>query len=399
MPGEEQNSEKYDKTLSSERMKKLIEIDAFLTRRGSENNPASIADICRHLGITDKNRERGIRKNIDSLWSLSKEKNTHFKMERMVGKTTRYMIKPGHSLFHRNMVDLYDRDLTLAEKKLICDIFSNLGGLKITGQKHIEDLTTEVTAELSDRFKKRKCIDLGVKAPERDRSILFSGLFAAIAERKVIMLFYRPMRNLSDVDSGPSSILFCPWQLRRFGDRWGLIGAAKSDGFILKLYLEQVESFEDTGETFREAEMQRMDGLFDDVIGMDAPRHLCVRRPEPDSVREPEDVYVWVDPERVQYLRSFPLHVSMDELDEDWDETRQLRLRYPSLPEGGAIFRMNVYVTHTLKQALMTYINRMIVLEPEYLRLDLEDRIGKMKDLYAALSEGKTPVGTPNFKL
>ena len=295
-------------------------------------------------------------------------------------------------------MDIYDRDLTVAEKKLICDIFSNLGGFRIAGLKHIEDLTKESTAGLSKGLADRKCIDLGVKAPERNRSILFSGLFEAIAARKVIRLFYRPMRNLSEADSIPSSILFCPWQLRRFGDRWGLIGAAKSDGFILKLYIEQVVSFEDTGETFRDTEMQRLDGIFDDVIGMDAPRHLCVRHPDPETVEKPEDIYVWIDPERVQYLRSFPLHYSMDELDEDWDETRQLRLRYPSLPEGGAIFRMNVYVTHTLKQALMTYINRMIVLEPEYLRLDLEDRIGKMKALYAGLSAGKTsgeqpPVG------
>lgn len=396
MPRVEQNSGKLDKTLSQERMKKLIDIDQFLTRRGRDGNPASIAEICAHLGITDKNQQRGIRKNIDSLWEMSETEDMQFKMEKITdGKTVRYMIKPGHSLFHRNIVDIYDRDLTTAEKKLISDIFSNLGGFEITGLKHIEDLTKESTEGLGKELADRKCIDLGVKAPERERSVLFSRLFEAIALRKVVRLFYRPMRNISDADSGPSSILFCPWQLRRFGDRWGLIGAAKSDGFILKLYLEQVVSFEDTGETFHNAEMQRLDGIFDDVIGMDAPRHLCVRHPYPETVEKPEDVYVWVDPLRVQYLRSFPLHYSMDELDEDWDETRQLRLKYPSLPEGGAIFRMNVYVTHTLKQALMTYINRMIVLEPEYLRLDLEDRICKMKDLYTTLSEGKMPGKTP----
>ena len=387
------------KTISGSRLKRLIEIDAFLSRRGSEDNPATIADICSSLGITDKNKMRGIRKIIDSLCDDFQDEKSSFRIVKVEDKkSVRYMIPPGHSLFRRNLVDIYDRDLTVAEKKLICDIFSNLGGFRIAGLKHIEDLTKESTAGLSKGLADRKCIDLGVKAPERNRSILFSGLFEAIAARKVIRLFYRPMRNLSEADSIPSSILFCPWQLRRFGDRWGLIGAAKSDGFILKLYIEQVVSFEDTGETFRDTEMQRLDGIFDDVIGMDAPRHLCVRHPDPETVEKPEDIYVWIDPERVQYLRSFPLHYSMDELDEDWDETRQLRLRYPSLPEGGAIFRMNVYVTHTLKQALMTDINRMIVLEPEYLRLDLEDRIGKMKALYAGLSAGKTsgeqpPVG------
>ena len=387
MPSEEQNSGKLDKTLSHERMKKLIDIDEFLTRRGRDGNPASIAEICAHLGITDKNQQRGIRKNIDSLWEMSETDDTQFKMEKITDeKITRYMIRPGHSLFHRNIVDIYERDLTLAEKKLICDIFSNLGGFRITGLKHIEDLTKESTEGLGKELAGRKCIDLGVKAPERDRSILFSGLFEAIAARRVIRLFYRPMRNLSDTDSGPSSILFCPWQLRRFGDRWGLIGAAKSDGFILKLYLEQVESFEDTGETFRETEIQRLDGIFDNVIGMDAPRHLCERNPDPGKAEQLQDIYVWVDPVRVQYLRSFPLHYSMDELDEEWEVTQELRKKYPGLPEGGAIFSMSVYVTHTLKQLLVSYIDRMIVLEPESLRLDLEERIGKMKELYGALS-------------
>lgn len=387
MPSKEQNKEKLDKTLSHKRMGKLIDIDQFLTRRGRDGNPASIAEICAHLGITDKNQQRGIRKNIDSLWEMSETEDTQFKMEKITdGKTIRYMIKPGHSLFHRNLVDIYDRDLTVAEKKLISDIFSNLGGFEITGLKHIEDLTKESTEGLSRELADRRCIDLGVKAPERERSIIFSGLFEAIALRKVVRLFYRPMRNLSDADTDPSSILLCPWQLRRFGDRWGLIGTAKSDGFILKLYLEQVVSFEETGETFREAEMGRMHGIFDKVIGMDVPRHLCERRPDPSTIEKPQDIYVWVDPLRVQYLRSFPLHYSMKELKEDRELTREMRRRYPGLPEGGAIFSMNVYVTHTLKQLLMSYIDRMIVLEPESLRIDMEERIGRMKELYGAIS-------------
>ncbi len=386
MPNEESKSEKADKTLSKERMTKLIKIDQFLTRCGRDGTPVSIAEICAHLGLKDKNQQRGIRKNIDSLWELSESEDTQFKMERISdGKTSRYMIKPGHSLFHRNLVDIYDRDLTQPEKKLICDIFSNLGGFKITGLKHIEDLTKESTAGLSKELSERKCLDLGVKAPERDRSILFSRLFEAIALRKEVKLYYRPMRNLSDHDSAPSSILFCPWLLKRFGDRWGLIGAAKSDGFILKLYLDQVESFEETGETFREDEMQRINGIFDDVIGMDAPRHLCERRPDPTAIEEPQDVYVWVDPLRVEYLRSFPLHYSMDELDEEWEITQELRKKYPGLPAVGAIFSMSVYVTHSLKQLLVSYIDRMIVLEPESLRLDLAERIGRMKDLYTVL--------------
>ncbi len=386
MPTTNENSSTLLRTISRVRLKRLMLIDEFLSRRGSEMHPATVAEICSFLGISDKNTERTIRKNLDSLCELSEDQDSHFKIIKTDEKPVRYMIEPGHSLFHRNLVDIYDQDLTVPEKKLISDIFSNLGGFKITGLKHIEDLTKESTAGLSKTLADRECIHLGVKAPESDRSVLFSGLFEAIALRKVIKLFYRPMRNLSDGVSEPTSILFCPWQLRRFGDRWGLIGMARSDGFILKLYLEQIDSFEVAGDAFRDAEMQRLDGVFDNVIGMDVPRHLCERHPVPESVSEPEDVYVWVDPLRVEYLRCFPLHVSMDELDEEWEEARKLRLKYPSLPKEGAIFRMKVYVTHSLKQALMIYINRMIVLEPEYLRLDLKDRIGKMKDLYEGLS-------------
>ena len=388
MPKDNQTSDPLLKTLSKERMKRLMDIDSYLSRRGREDNPASIAELCDHLGITDLNQRRGIRKNIDSLWELSESDESNFKMIRVSSgkdRSVRYMIKPGHSLFRRTLADLFGRDLTPVEKKLAHDIFHNLERFQIPGLRHIEELTEVSASGPSERLAGRICIDLGVKAPERSQVRLFSGLFEAIAARKVIRLHYRPMRNISDIESEPSSILFCPWKLKLFGDRWSLIGMASSDSFILKFYLDQIVAFEDTGKVFMEAEVQRLDGIFDNIIGMDAPRHLCERHPDPTGIEEPEDIYVWVDPVRVQYLRSFPLHPSMDEIDDDCDLSRELREKYPGLPEGGSIFSMKVYVNHPLKQTLAMYLDRMIVLEPESLRLDLQQRVARMHDLYGAL--------------
>lgn len=389
MPTDKETSSPLLKTLSVERMKRLMLIDEFLSRRGREQHPATIAEICSYLKISDDNQKRGIRKNIDSLCELSDDENSHFKIIKTDEKPVRYMIAPGHSLFHRNFNDLFERDLNNTEKKLLMDIFKTMGSFDIPGMRNINDLAKEANSGISKELSERRCIDLGIKSPDRKHKTLLSGLFEAIASHKVIRLFYKPMNKLSDNSVETSSILFCPWQLKLFGDRWGLIGMAKSDGFILKFYLEQIESFEEEGTTYREAEMQRIDRLFDNLVGMSTPRHLCMRNPEPAMIEEPQDIYVWVDPLRVQYLRSFPLHYSMDELDEDWDITRELRKKFPGLPEGGAIFQMNVYVTYSLKQLLISYFDRMVVLEPESLRLDIEDRISRMMNLYEALSSGK----------
>lgn len=379
------------KTISRARMERLMLIDEFLTRRGREGEPATTAEICSFLGLSE-NQERGVRKNLKSLCELSDdiEKCSDFpksafkliKNEDSVPVT--YMIEPGHSLFRRDLNSLFYRDLSYAEKKLIGDIFKTMGSFGIPSLKHIEDLTKEAGSGLSKELSEKECVDLGVKPPE-DKS-LFSSLFDAIASRSVIKLYYRPMKLLSDSSAPISSIMFCPWQLKVFPDhRWGLIGMDASDGFILKFYLNQIESIVKYSDKYDEREMKRMKRLFDNVVGMSAPKCLCKKKPAPEDMEYPQDVYVWVDPCRVQYLRSFPLHDTMDEIEDSSEQARLLRNKYPGLPEGGAFFWMNVYISHSLKQLLASYLDRMIVLEPESLRIDLEERIGNMKTIYESL--------------
>lgn len=370
------NSEKKEpKGISASRLMKLIEIDEFLTRRGRDNDPATIEEICKALGMK-KEQERGIRKNLEELSEISEHSKTTFKITRSSDKPVRYVIEPGHSLFRRGLND--------AEKRLISDIFRIMGNFNLPSFSQVEDLLKD--SESGQIVSVLKCVDFGIQPPAN--KTIFSQLFDAIADRKIIEFSYKPVRYLSDKSAVERTISFCPWQLKLFGDRWGVIGMANSDGYIVKFYLDQIMEIKILRERFDEREMSRMNHLFDSVVGMSTPDHLCRKNPDPASVEYPQDVYVWVDQERVQYLRTFPIHPNMDEIDDSSQDAIKLRAKYPSLPDGGAIFWMNVYITHPLKQQLVSYLDRMIVLEPESLRLDLEDRISKMHTLYQGLSTG-----------
>lgn len=377
------DSEALSKTLGAERMLKLRRIDDFLANCGLSDSPASIKEICAYLGVRDANQQRAVRKNIKSLCDISGKDGSSFQItEIKKGKSTYYMIKPGHSLFRR--------DYNECEKQLINDLLHTMGNFDLPSLSQLKELAlmADVEVDARPKIKTWKSVEFNIKSPVD--KLLFARLFTAISEGRKVILRYRPVNKLYDSSADTSTIVFCPWQLRLFGDRWGLVGMADSDGYILKFYLDQITSAEIQSEKFDQNEKQRMDSLFDSVIGMSTPRHLCERDynaeiPEDDQLR---DIYIWVDPVRVDYMRSFPLHDAMDELDPDSEQVRKLREKYPSLPAGGSIFWMNVYITHPLKQAFVTYFDRMIVLEPESLRLDLENRISRMNNLYAELRTG-----------
>lgn len=357
----------------------LQQLDEFLTNMGRDGTPVTVKEISRKLGYNNS-KERGLRKYLDGLAYHSKESNSSFELTRIKkGRSIYYMIEPGHSLFRR--------DLNQAEKQLINDIFQTMGKFSVPSFSQIDDLQKEAESGTATYAASRKCVDFGIEEPSSTTH--FSRLFDAIANRNVVELHYKPVRKLSDSTAEIAIIRFCPWQLKQIDGRWGIIGMDCRDGFILKFYLEQIQEITVLAETYDEKEMERMDGLFDDQVGMSTPDFLCKKNPEPESIKSPEDVYVWVDSAREQYLRSFPLHQSMDELDNDSEQVRLLREKYPALPQGGAIFWMTVHITHPLKQLLASYLNRMIVLEPESLRADMEERIGLMHSLYSSLSTNK----------
>lgn len=364
-----------DKSMSTSRMHTLFRIDEFLTQRGRDENPATVNEICAAIGFNN-DQVRGVRKNLDFLCRLSDDyPKASFRITKIKGKSVKYMIEPGHSLFRR--------DLNSYEKKLIGDLFHIMGSFNLPSFSQIEDLRKEAFGSESE-IVARRCVDFGIQPPADKK--LFSVLFDAISDRRVVKLSYRPTKKLSDPTAPTSDIYFCPWQLKLFGDRWGVIGMDANDSYILKFYLDQIQSIMVLSEKYDENEMKRMDHLFENVVGMSTPRHLCEKNPDPKIFVKPQFVYIWVDSEREQYLRTFPLHDNMDEIDAESEEAKRLRAKFPKLPKDGAIFWIYVYVDHPLKQALVSYLDKMIVLEPDELRLDLEDRVKKMSKLYSDLS-------------
>lgn len=293
------------------------------------------------------------------------------------GNTWYYSVNPVKSLFRRNFSHL--------EIELLRDIISNLGKFgSVPGLENIHELETLFK---SSRHGGCPIVDINIKShPKKD---LFAFLFNAIVRNCMIEIEYRKFNDLESQTTLRETIL--PFQIKRFGNRWVLIGAVKRNEFIVNFSFDQIISARLylTGmsiEHFDGFKRMRVKGLFDNVIGPTMPKDLCKLETAEgeDDIERLETVYVYAFPNRANHLMAFPIidNDSQDELMPESPQYVELMSAHPELPEGGRIFMFECYTYRELKEAIMSRMDSVVVLAPESLRKDIAARISRLNLLY-----------------
>ena len=179
-------------------------------------------------------------------------------------------------------------------------------------------------------------------------------LYKAIQEKKVLSITYKSFKAES-----ANIIIFHPWFLKEYKNRWFLFG--KKADTILNLALDRIISIEvDEKTSYKPSQISSIDDYFRDVIGVSVS--LNVRA---------ENVKIWVDASNAPYVETKPLHHSQQIIERNDD--------------GSILITIKVQHNFELEREILGFGSSMVVLSPEKLRKKISYTIEKQMTNYINL--------------
>lgn len=173
------------------------------------------------------------------------------------------------------------------------------------------------------------------------------GLLMAIRTRTIIEL-----RHQKYDDDAPTVRTLQPYALRESRGRWYLVAREKGDGRIKTFGLDRILGFQNTA------------GRFDYPEGFSVNEHYrhCFGVIKPDN-EQPVEILLSFDAEQGKYIKSYPLHESQEVIADNGEELR---------------IRLKLYLTYDLVQEIMSYGDRVRVIQPGMLQAMIRQMARKM---------------------
>ena len=274
----------------------------------------------------------------------------------------RYRVNGHRCIWYKNpSFTIFRKELCEEESNLILEVLNTIG--QFDGLAHFEWL---------DRFK----IGLGLK--KRPRIISFSNnpylqnsnllgvLFDNISNQVVIKLGYHTF-----TDKETREIIFHPYLLKQYNNRWYLIGAADDDGKILNFALDRIDAVTALPEVKYKPCNEDLADRFEDIIGVTLYED-----------RDVEHILFWVSNRSKDYVGTKPIHGSQCQYKSEKDD--EFRKQYPSLNEG-AFFSIDCIPNYELIRELCSFGKELIVLLPSSIQDDIFNHIKSMLDSYSGV--------------
>jgi predicted DNA-binding transcriptional regulator YafY len=260
---------------------------------------------------------------------------------------------PSFSIFHK--------ELSEEESNLILEVLNTIG--QFEGLAHFEWL---------DRFK----IGLGLK--ERPKIISFSNnpylqnsnllgiLFDNTSNHVVVELEYHTFS-----DPKKKTIIFHPYLLKQYNNRWYVIGAANEDGKILNFALDRIDKvtpMRDIKYVHCEFDLTER---FEDIVGVTLYEDRAI-----------EHIVFWVGNKSKDYIITKPIHESQKTIKGVADGN--LRMRYKELKDG-CFMSIDCIPNYELIRELCSFGKELLVIEPTSVQEDVFNRIRQMYNDYLKL--------------
>ncbi len=208
---------------------------------------------------------------------------------------------------------------------------------------------------LEDKISKQK--NKGKSPIHFEKNDLLKGLefidpiHKAIVNKKAIEVCYQSFKA-----SEPSHVIFFPYLLKEYRNRWFLIGANKRN-IVLTLALDRFVSIaEMPKEKYLKNTFFEIDTYFDDTIGVS--KNIGMK---------PSLIVMKIDKTNAPYIVTKPIHSSQKILKEE---------------EDGTTFSINVIWNFELEREILGYGEFIQVLSPSRLRYKMKMRIKSMLEKY-----------------
>jgi predicted DNA-binding transcriptional regulator YafY len=175
----------------------------------------------------------------------------------------------------------------------------------------------------------------------------FSEAFNAIIYHKTLLIRYKSFKQ-----EKVSELIFHPYYLKQYNNRWFLFGWNHGKALISNLALDRIEDIQHSNEKFEKNNSIDFEEFFEDVIGVSVPLG-----------QQPEKVILKVTDTLWPYIQTKPLHGSQKLL---------------AKSDGVHVIELNVIVNYELSALLFSMGEELKVLEPA----ELSERIqNKAKSL------------------
>jgi len=262
--------------------------------------------------------------------------------------------------YRKSSFSIFREEMSREERNLLREVLNTIG--QFDGLDNFEWLE-KFKLGLGNR--RRKPVICFSNNPYLQNSNLLGTLFDMISNKVVVCLSYHTF-----TDAAIRSIVFHPYLLKQYNDRWFLLGAADSDKKILTFPLDRIDKVEPLQERKYIECSEDLADHFEDIVGVTL--HEC---------HPVEHVLCWVSDASKGYVITKPIHGSQTLLKGEKD--LQLRNQYPHL-EGGAFFTIDCINNYELIRELCSYGKNLIVIRSDgTVADDVYQRISEMKEKYS----------------
>jgi len=257
---------------------------------------------------------------------------------------------------------IFSQELSREECDLLREVLSTIG--QFDG---LDNFTWLEKFKVGLGLEERRQIISFSNNPYLKNSNLLGSLFDCISNEVVVRLSYHTFN-----DSTIRDIVFHPYLLKQYNDRWFLLGAADTDNKILNFPLDRIDKVEPLPDKKYTQCPEDLYERFEDIVGVT----LFENRPV-------EHILCWVSDVAKGYVDTKPIHGSYTPLKGDAEQ--QLRTEYPQL-QGGMFFTLDCIYNFELIRELCAYGKDLLVLRSDGIVADeVWKRICEMNEKYSEM--------------
>jgi predicted DNA-binding transcriptional regulator YafY len=179
----------------------------------------------------------------------------------------------------------------------------------------------------------------------------FSAFYEAIANRKCLKIKYTSFKSPNQIE-----LLFHPYYMKQFNNRWFVFGRNDEYGTIQNLAIDRVDALEITDQKYIANEEIDFTEYLEDVIGVTIPQNATI-----------ETIKLEISNDLFPYIQTKPIH-----------ESQVVKHR----GEDKTIVWLKLIPNYELISLLLSYRDKLKVTEPESFKQEIKEIVNKLHANY-----------------
>jgi predicted DNA-binding transcriptional regulator YafY len=177
-------------------------------------------------------------------------------------------------------------------------------------------------------------------------------IFEAITSKSALKISYQSFNTKMQSD-----IIFSPYLLKEYRNRWFVFGKNSEYNTISVLGLDRIKKIGNSNNIYDETLNFDSEKYFSNLIGVSIPK---------DS--EVQSIEIKVRAELVPYIITKPIH-----------KNQEVVKKYSN---GNVLIKLDLIINYELKSLILSFGSGVIVKKPLYLRQEISNEIEKIKNNY-----------------